>query len=107
MVLVDLFLLHGMAAAIGLSNCLIAFLSFIVILVIKIDKVNSSRSSSFVEFVLLVCPSLFFSLLSSFPNLGPNFGPHNVCSSGRLNFCQSLLDHTYPFGEEEGWRGAG
>ena len=67
MVLVDLFLLHGMAAAIGLSNCLIAFLSFIVILVIKIDKVNSSRSSSFVEFVLLVCPSLFFSLLSSFP----------------------------------------
>ena len=72
---------------------------FFVLFIIRINKVDASRSSSMIEFGLLVCPFLFFlSLLNGFPNFGPYFRPHIIWSGGRLNFCQSLPDHVFPFG---------
>ena len=80
------FLLHGMAAAIGHSNFLLAFLSFIVILVIGINEVKSLPSSSIAEFWLLVFPFLFVSILCGFPNFRPYFWPYMIWSGSRLNF---------------------
>ena len=63
---------------------------FFVFFLLRINEADALHSSSIIEFWLLVYPSLFFSLLSGFPNVGPYFDPHIVWSSGRLNFCQSL-----------------
>ena len=65
------------------------FENFFVLCVIWIDKVNSSQSSSIVEFWLLVCPFLFFSILSGFPNFRPYFWPYMIWSGSRLNLFPS------------------
>ena len=45
---------------------------------------NTSQSSSIIEFWLLVCPFLFFSLLSSVSNFGPDFRPQILRFRGCL-----------------------
>ena len=84
--------LHGIVASIGLSKFLLALFEGVSLafMVIQINEVDSSPSSSIVEFWLLVCPFLFFSILSGFPNFGPYFRPYMIWSRSRLNFCQSL-----------------
>ena len=55
-----------------------------------INKVDASHSLSIVEFGHLICPQLFFSFLSGFPNFGPYFRPHVLRSGSCLNCFQSL-----------------
>ena len=65
------------------------FECFFVILVIRLNKVNSSQTSGIVEFCLLVCPFLFFSILSGFNNFCAYFWSYMIWSGSRLHFCQS------------------
>ena len=62
---------------------------FLDIHIFRINEINTSEFSSIVELWFLVRPSLLFSFLSGFPNLGPYFRPYMIWSSCRLNFCQS------------------
>ena len=78
--------LQGIAASIGYSNFLLAFLmvsscSFSIFW----DEINASQPSSIVEFWLLVCPSLLFSLLWHFPCVLWKFVPNHFDQCPRWN----------------------
>ena len=70
-----------------LSPCVVdGFLKFTIF---RIDETNASQSSSVIEFWLLVCPFLLFSLLSGLSNFGPCFRTHIFRSGSCWNLCQS------------------
>ena len=58
----------------------------------RLDQKNKFLSvfAYCVKFWLFFCPLLFFSILSKFTNVCPNFWPYMIWSGSRLNLCQSL-----------------
>ena len=88
--------LLGMIASIGTSNFLLD--GFFMFSIFRITEINVSQSWSIVEFWLLNCPLLLFSLLNGVPNFGPFFKSHILRSDWCLSFDQSLRDLMYVFG---------
>ena len=86
--------LQGIAASIGTSNFLLAFFwGFSKFSIFWINEINASQPPSVIEFWLLDCPLLLFSLLSGFSNFRPYFWPHILRSGSCLNFGESPGPH--------------
>ena len=90
--------LQGMAAAICLSNFLVAFMMM---------SLYSSSSGPMEKYLsdfwhcqvsVSRLPTLVLLSLSSFPEPGPRFRPYMIWTCSRLIFCQSPPDHIFPFG---------
>ena len=74
------------------------FEGFFVFITFQVDKINASQPSNIMEFWLLVCPFLLFSLLIGFSNVRPYLRPHILRSGSCLNFCYSHLGRINRFG---------
>ena len=87
--LCSFFFCKALPPPLELSTFSLRFWWFLCIRIFRIDETNASQSSSIVEFWLLVCPCLLFSLLSGFYHFGSDFRPQILRSGSCLNFCQS------------------
>ena len=94
------YLLQGMAGAVGTSNFLRAFLMISFSLhILRFNEINPSQPSCILELRFFTRPVLLFLQLRVPWHYSPDFGPQMIKPGCCLPFRQSLSpDHVYPSG---------